>query len=431
MIQILTQFAAIDEGYSRELNPGNQNRTHSGNDTRAVHERKSRANELKNSLEAESFVKTLVPLSREELTCKDFDSVYYGPYHDQILPYLNFSPDYSVNRGRTALYPLSSVSNNSDYKTAVNALVRSKSPYNRALGFIVAASANDKSFLRLMSNALKSMQPSDLGFWAAASLLYLRSTDGLLIFDYLVAYDGDDGHNLWPNFFRLDDQVRKTVAYKRMESPKKKAQKWALVVLTTTKPCEESRSKLMSIFDSITKENKKYAIRAMHEQRIGNLRTRLSPFLTEAELRGDAYRALLYSPSKDDRVFAIKYANSLSVVPISILENLLLSKATEDVEEFLKIVKLMKLEERYQCNESCQPLLKSERLAKPIMDTIETTSNRSLIPPLVRCLASNRDRNREALVSELLQAPEPAIREAAKYCRDTWAGRTGSSLGLQ
>ncbi len=325
MIQILTHFAAIDEGYSRELDPGNQNRTHSGNDTRTVHERKSRANELKNSLEAESFVKTLVPLSRKELSAKDFDSVYYGPYHDQILPYLNFSPDYSVNRGRTVLYPLSSVSNNSDYKTAVNALVRSKSLYNRALGFIVAASANDKSFLRLMSNALKNRQPSDLGFWAAASLLYLRSTDGLLIFDYLVAYDGDDGHNLWPSFFRLDEQIRKTVAYKRMESPKREAQQWALVILTTTKPCEESRSKLMSIFDSISKENKKYAIRAMKEQRIGNLRTRLSPFLKEAELRGDAYSALLYSPSKDDRAFAIKYVNSLSVIPTSILENLALA----------------------------------------------------------------------------------------------------------
>jgi hypothetical protein len=77
-----------------------------------------------------------------------------------------------------------------------------------------------------------------------------------------------------------------------------------------------------------------------------------------------------------------------------------LSKATEDVEEFLKLVKLKKLEGRYQFNESCQPLLKTERLAEPIMDTVKATPNRDLIPPLVRCLASKRDKRREALMAD-------------------------------
>lgn len=247
----------------------------------------------------------LQSVADREMNSHDLNQIYYGSHECSalLMPCINLDAKFISDNSDLEIYPLHSLLNNSQYKSIVGKLINSPHSYNQALGFIVAASAEDRTYVDKMLAALRKDEDYPLRTYGAAALLYLKHPDSQLLFDYLINHQNIEDLDLWSTYLWQGESALNAISLEQLASTDPTACITALALLAKTKPGNETREKFLPIFNSLNEDRKIQTISLLQRTRAGNLKSLLAPCLAQSNLRDYAYNALFTSPTEEDRKF--------------------------------------------------------------------------------------------------------------------------------
>ncbi len=162
----------------------------------------------------------LQSVADREMNSHDLNQIYYGSHEcsDLLMPCINLDAKFISNNSDLEIYPLHSLLNNSKYKSIVGKLINSPHPYNQALGFIVAASAEDRTYVDKMLAALRKDEDYPLRTYGAAALLYLKHPDSQLLFKYLINHQNIEDLDLWSTYLWQGESALNAIPLEQLAS---------------------------------------------------------------------------------------------------------------------------------------------------------------------------------------------------------------------
>ncbi len=257
------------------------------------------------SPEQKKLLTLLDKAASRSLTSHDLNEIYYGSYEcsDLLMPCINLDAKFISDNSNLEIYPLHGLLNNSQYQSIVGKLINSPHSYNQALGFIVAASAEDRTYVDKMLAALRKDEDYPLRTYGAAALLYLKHPDPQLLFEYLINHQNIEDLDLWSTYLWQGESGLNAISLEQLASTDPTACITALALLAKTKPGNETREKFLPVFNSLDEDHKIQTISLLQRTRAGNLKSLLAPCLAQSNLRDYAYNALFTSPTEEDRKF--------------------------------------------------------------------------------------------------------------------------------
>lgn len=172
------------------------------------------------SPEQKKLLTLLDKAASRSLTSHDLNEIYYGSYEcsDLLMPCINLDAKFISDNSNLEIYPLHGLLNNSQYQSIVGKLINSPHSYNQALGFIVAASAEDRTYVDKMLAALRKDEDYPLRTYGAAALLYLKHPDPQLLFEYLINHQNIEDLDLWSTFFWQGESALYAMSLKKLAS---------------------------------------------------------------------------------------------------------------------------------------------------------------------------------------------------------------------
>jgi hypothetical protein len=347
-------------------------------------------------------------MTREELARFNRD------YYPLIAPISQTSElEARVNCKPNVYYTLEQLKREPFYRQTMQRLIQSPNVQHRMLAYMTLASAGDNSFNDALWKATKTEKEEAAIFWVGTALLYLKDKHTGELFDFLIAHENFGDAHMLPLYVKLDKESLKKTAYEKIQSTDLKTKILAVQSLSVTGLNSKTEAVVKEACKSLPGSAKGYAIYTMEALKMGNLKEILAPLLDNPHASTIAFSGLINSPTPEDQSYAKSSVPARGEVPPYVLNAYLGSERPEHTQQFLLLVRDRIVPANYKLSFFMSRALYAEGLLPLLRDTIRHTRNRQLVPDLINTIARYKDSDTRALLTQLTQDPDLAIKNAA------------------